>query len=142
MARRIDYSARGVGSVFPLDAELNLPPEHYAHRLRRPLIGEAIRCSFDSSLDQLKRDHLHLADQLPKRQAEELMVALSRDFEPFYAQALSPATKPSLGEQILVISANERASSRISCLFAFIGGPRTAPATKILKTSFCLVTKP
>jgi len=69
--KRIGYSARGLDSVFPLDAELNLPPQRYSHGLSKSLISEAIHRSFDSSLEQMSRD---LGGHLPKRQAEELVV--------------------------------------------------------------------
>ena len=101
--KRIGYSARGLDSVFPLDAELNLPPQRYSHGLRKSLISEAIHRSFDSSLEQMSRD---LGGHLPKRQAEELVVTLSRDFEAFYTRPLEPQSAQVDGERILVISAD------------------------------------
>ena len=35
IVRRRGYGARGLESVFPLDAELNLPPDKYSHGSRR-----------------------------------------------------------------------------------------------------------
>jgi hypothetical protein len=101
--RRIGYSGRGLDSVFPLDAALNLPPDRYSHGLRKSLIEEAIRNSFDDSLGQMKRN---LGGHLPKRQAEELVVALGRDFTNFYAQPLEPQASQAGSERILVITAD------------------------------------
>ena len=46
---RRGYGARGLDSVFPLDAELNLPPDKYSHGLREALVDEVIRGSFDEA---------------------------------------------------------------------------------------------
>ena len=44
---RRGYGGRGLDSVFPLDAELNLPPDKYSHGLREVLVEEVVRGSFD-----------------------------------------------------------------------------------------------
>ena len=38
---RVGYGAAGVASLHPLDAELNLPPEHYSLEVRRRVADEA-----------------------------------------------------------------------------------------------------
>lgn len=101
--KRIGYSARGLDSVFPLEAALNLPADRYSHGLRKTLVAEAIHRSFDSSLEQMRRE---LGGHLPKRQAEELVVAVSRDFEAFYDRPLEPQTVEPAGERVLVITAD------------------------------------
>ena len=44
---RRGYGRGGVKSAFPLDAELNLPPDQYSHRRREVLVEQVIRGSFD-----------------------------------------------------------------------------------------------
>lgn len=100
---RIGYSGPGLTSLYPLDAQLNLPSDRYSHGMRRQLIAEAITRSFDESLEQLARGS---SGHLPKRQAQELAVRLARDFEGFYALPLARPTVPEPGEWILVITAD------------------------------------
>ncbi len=50
---RRGYGARGLDSVFALDAELNLPPDKYSHGLREVLTEEVIRGSFDEAVEHL-----------------------------------------------------------------------------------------
>ncbi len=44
---RAGYGGRGLDSLHPLDAELNLPAERYSHGVRRRLAVEAARGSFE-----------------------------------------------------------------------------------------------
>jgi hypothetical protein len=52
---RRGYGARRLEGVFPLDAELNLPPDKYSHRLREALVEEVIQGSFDEAVAHLER---------------------------------------------------------------------------------------
>lgn len=101
---RMGYGGRGMDSVFPLDSALNLPPDKYSHGLRKALAEAVIEASFDhalSHLDQLGGGHLG------KRQAEEVVVRLSRDFEAFYGQAWNAAVEiDQTSQPLLVISAD------------------------------------
>ena len=103
IVRRIGYGGRGLESVYPLDAELNLPPDRYSHGIRRKLISEAINHSFDESLEQIKRE---TNGCLPKRQAQELTVKLAQDFDDYYARPLTVCPDTTDEERILVISAD------------------------------------
>jgi hypothetical protein len=102
VARR-GYGARGLESVFPLDAELNLPPDKPSHGLREVLIEEVVRGSFDESVAHLDRSG---GGRMAKRQAEELTVGLSQDFDAFYAQPLAPSQEAGDEYKLLVISAD------------------------------------
>ena len=82
---RRGYGARGLESVFLLDAELNLPPDKYSHGLREVLVEEVMRGSFDEALGHLERSG---GGRMAKRQAEEVAVHLSQDFDAFYHQPL------------------------------------------------------
>lgn len=45
--RRIGYGGRGLASLHPLDAALNLPPETYSHTLRQRVASAAASQSYD-----------------------------------------------------------------------------------------------
>ena len=101
MVRRRGYGARGLESVFPLDAELNLPPDKSSHGLREQVAEEVIRGSFDETVAHLKRAQ---GGRMAKRQAEEVAVPLSQDFDAFYDQPLAPARAAGDERKILVIT--------------------------------------
>jgi len=67
VVKRRGYGARDLESVFPLDAELNLPLDRYSHGLRKGLVEEVIRGSFDEAVAHLKRSG---GGQMAKRQSE------------------------------------------------------------------------
>ncbi len=100
---RRGYGGRGLESVFPLDAELNLPPDKYSHGLREVLVEEVIGGSFEAALDHLARAG---GGQMAKRQAEEVTVHLSQDFDAFYAQPLASGQAGGDEQKLLVISAD------------------------------------
>ena len=79
--RRQGYGARGVCSIFPLDAELNLPADNYSHGLHRRMSEEVSRHSFDDAVEQVDKT---TGGKVPKRQAQALAKEVSRDFEAFY----------------------------------------------------------
>ncbi len=99
---RRGYGAPGLESVFPLDAELNLPPDKYSHGLREALVDEVIRGSFDEAVAHLQRS---CGGQMAKRQSEEVAVYLSQDFDAFYGQSHADADDGE-SEGILVITAD------------------------------------
>lgn len=80
---RAGYGGRGLQSLHPLDAALNLPEERYSHGVRRHMALEAARGSFDDAvLSVAKRTGAHV----PKRQAEQLVVRAASDFDTFYLE--------------------------------------------------------
>ena len=100
---RRGYGGRALDSVFPLDAELNLPPDKYSHGLREMLVEEVVGGSFDEAVDHLVRAG---GGQIAKRQAEEVSVHLSQDFDAFYAQPFAPPQTSADKGKLLVISAD------------------------------------
>jgi hypothetical protein len=98
---RRGYGAPGLGSVFPLDAELNLPPDKYSHGLREVLTEQVIGGSFDEAVKQLARSG---GGRMAKRQAEEVAVHLSQDFDAFYHRPLVPLQEAADEHAILVIT--------------------------------------
>jgi hypothetical protein len=79
--KRFGYSQRGVESLFPLDAELNLPPDSYSLGLRRHAAKGSALHSFDETANDITEK---TSGKVPKRQVQELAVKLVQDFNAFY----------------------------------------------------------
>lgn len=84
--QRMGYSAEDEPSVFPLDAQLNLPGDRYSEGVRLRVVANAVHSAFDVSLKQLD---LNTAAHVPKRQALALVQDIAQDFEAFYLQRQS-----------------------------------------------------
>ncbi len=97
--KRLGYSQRSENSVFPLDAELNLHKDQYSFGLRKQLIRQVIKGSFDESVDCIKST---TGGHVPKRQALQLVEDIAQDFNAFYAQ--NRFEKPENTEDLLVMS--------------------------------------
>lgn len=97
---RAGYGGRGLASLHPLDAELNLPKERYSHGVRRHLALEATRGSFDEAVASVAR---HTGAHVPKRQAEELVVRAATDFDLFY-QLREPMEASTKQSEILALT--------------------------------------
>jgi hypothetical protein len=78
---RTGYSAHDAETLFPRDAELNLPPELYSHGVQRRAADEAIKTSFDQAVAALAST---TGAAVPKRQVEELAARAACDFDAFY----------------------------------------------------------
>lgn len=75
------YGARGVSSLMPLDAELNLPVESYSFELRRRVARMSSTMSFSEVVEELSS----MGIRMPKRQVEQVAVRSAVDFDAFYA---------------------------------------------------------
>jgi len=80
---RRGVSARDRDSLFPLDAELNLPVEEHSHGVRERVAVEASRGSFDAAVEAVTAT---TGAVVSKRQAEKLTAEAAQDFDAFYAQ--------------------------------------------------------
>lgn len=78
---RVGYSQRETTSLFPLDAELNLPSNKYSHGLMRRTAQESIRGSFDEAVCSIAET---TGGVVPKRQLQDLAIEVAQDFESFY----------------------------------------------------------
>lgn len=83
---RQGYGGRGIESLHPFDAELNLPPESYSHTLQRQIAYATAKESFDEVVITV---HNQTGVTVPKRQVEERARRASCDFELFYEQQRS-----------------------------------------------------
>ena len=73
----------GCSTLFPLDAELNLPTCSYSHGVERRLAALAGRMSFEAAVAEIATT---TGARLPKRQAEEIATRWSVDFDDYYAE--------------------------------------------------------
>lgn len=81
--KRLGYGGRDTWSLFPMDAELNLPLNKYSHGLRRRAAEESSKNSFDDAVLSIAST---TGSKIAKRQVEELVVDVAQDFENFYEQ--------------------------------------------------------
>jgi hypothetical protein len=99
---RAGYGAPGYRSLYPLDAELNLPSDSFSHGVRERVAREAAQSSFEGTVDTLTRT---TGARVGKRQAEKLAVEAARDFEEFYAtREEAAAQEQESSGQLLVLS--------------------------------------
>lgn len=80
-AHREAYSQRGVPSLHPVDADLNLPADKYSHEVQRRVALDAAEMSFEATMQSLERN---TAARVGKFQVEQLAYAAAGDFEAFY----------------------------------------------------------
>jgi len=96
---RLGYASPGHDSLHPLDAALNLPPERYSLEVRRRVAEAAASRSFEDALFDLARS---TGAEVPKRQAEQLVVRAAQDFDAFY-EARREEDGPPLPEGAVVV---------------------------------------
>ena len=77
---RMGWRDHRVTTYFPTDAGLNLPVEQYSFTVRRFMAEHATEQSFETSQRFLDQQGI----EVPKRQAEELVIRMAQDFECFY----------------------------------------------------------
>lgn len=70
-------------SIHPLDEQLQLPLRSYSYEVQRWLIKRAVQGPFHEAIDDLHED---TGVSIPKRSAQEILIDVSQDVDPFYAQ--------------------------------------------------------
>lgn len=93
------YSEAGHDSLFPLDGELNLGKDKYSHGLKERVVDEVIKGSFDEAVTAIQKT---TGGRVPKRQLEEVSVAISQDFEAFYDDTRTSGAEQT--DDLLVLS--------------------------------------
>lgn len=97
--QRAGYGARGLCSLFPLDAELNLPGDQYSDGVRRRAAIESAKNSFEEAKESIEQTTgAHIA----KRQIEQLLAKITKDFEAFYQSRRFERSEET--EELLVMS--------------------------------------
>ena len=84
--KRMGYSSRNVGSLFPKDGQLNLPNESYSFSLQKLLVYEVIKGSFGEAVETIER---LIGIIIPKKQAEKIVLKAAKDFYNFYDRSTS-----------------------------------------------------
>jgi len=79
--RRKSYGKPNQISLFPIDAELNLPGDQYSDGMRKRLSKEVIKSSFDNSIETISET---TGGDVPKRQSLKLVCNVAQDFEEYY----------------------------------------------------------
>jgi len=79
---RTGHAGRGLSTLYPVDASLNLPETRYSHEVDRQVAKAAARLSFDEALEMVGG---LTGAHVPKRQAEEAVHRAARDFDAFYS---------------------------------------------------------
>jgi len=100
---RAGYGQKGLDSLHPMDAELNLPPEKYSLELRRRVAQEAAKNSYDETVEMIDQT---TGAHIPKRQVEELVQRAARDFDAFYERRRSNPAESGKTGSILAITAD------------------------------------
>jgi Uncharacterised protein family (UPF0236) len=93
---RLEYSAPGQKSLYPLDAVLGLPARSYSYEIQRRLVKAVVKGPFDEAIEEVA-DATGVS--IPKRTAEQIVVEASVDFQSFYTQRtlqLNPKSGPFL----------------------------------------------
>ena len=99
---RTGYSGHDAETLFPRDAELNLPPTLYSHGVQRRVVDEVIKTSFDQAVAALSAT---TGAAVPKRQVEELARRASEDFDAFYEERSADSVREAARTgEILAIS--------------------------------------
>jgi len=78
--KRIGYSSRKAGSLFPKDGQLNLPKESYSFNVQKILVYEVIKGSFGEAVETIKRQ---IGITIPLKQAEKIVFETTKDFYNF-----------------------------------------------------------
>lgn len=102
---RLGYSDHGTDSIFPLDAQFNLPPKRYSQGLVERVAEEVASGSYDAAVEHID---LHTGGHIPKRQAEGMTQELTQDFDAFYRERerAAEAARPDKEEELLIISSD------------------------------------
>ena len=98
---RVGYARAGHESLHPLDAALNLPGERYSLEVRRRVAAAAASRSFDEALLDLSHS---TGAEVPKRQAEQLVVRAAEDFDAFYEARRAAEGEPPPEGSVVVLT--------------------------------------
>lgn len=100
--RRAGYGARGSSSLYPLDAELNLPDDRFSHGVREHVARGAAKNSFEETVECVERT---TGARLGKRQAEQLARKAAHHFNQFYKAREEAASEEQQNTgEIMVVS--------------------------------------
>jgi hypothetical protein len=100
---RTGHTRRGLSTLYPVDASLNLPKHRYSLEVERQLALNVARMSFEEALEMMAR---RTGAHVPKRQAEQAVQRAAQDFEVYYASTrLESDVAP---ENLLVLTFDQK----------------------------------
>lgn len=103
---RQGYSGRGLESLHPLDAELNLSEPSYSHQMHREIAETVAQVSYDELKATMQKQ---TGVTVPKRQLEECVQRAAQDFELFYQQQRTATPRETKASSpILVLSTDQK----------------------------------
>jgi len=103
---RQGYGGRGLESLHPLDAELNLSEPSYSHQLHREIADTAAQVSYDEMKATIQKQ---TGVTVPKRQLEECVARAALDFESFYQQrSIATPREVKATSPILVLTMDQK----------------------------------
>jgi len=100
---RTGHCGRGLSTLYPVDASLNLPQNRYSLEVERQVAKAAARMSFDASLEMLGS---LTGAHVPKRQAEKSVQRAARDFDVFYSGTKLDSGEPT--SELLVLTFDQK----------------------------------
>jgi hypothetical protein len=98
---RTAYSVKGEPQLFPLDGKLNLPVDSYTFGVRKRVVREASRNSFNETVAAIEET---TGANVSKRQARELVERAAVDFDGFYQERETSARNEQEAGSVLVIT--------------------------------------
>lgn len=75
-----------MASLFPRDAQLNLPARSSSHRLQKRVAAKAVKMSFEEVVNDIETE---TGVRMSKGQVEQIIYGAVQDFDAFYAQPCS-----------------------------------------------------
>jgi len=103
---RAGYLKPGTSTLYPMDAELNLPEELYSHGIRKRVAIEASKSSYQETVQTVAA---LTGETVGARQAEELVDRAAHDFDAFYEdRELAAAAEENETAEILVLSVDQK----------------------------------
>lgn len=99
--KRTSYCTKDLPQLFPLDGELNLAGDSYTFGVRKRVVREACRNSYDEAVATIREN---TGANVAKRQATELIGRAAVDFDGFYKQKEASAKEARETGPILVIT--------------------------------------
>lgn len=101
-AQRVAWQARHRATVIPLDRVLDLPRELYSYGVQRFVAEQAETMSFGRTGLALRA----MGIEVPRRQREQIVLRMAKDFDDFYATRPLPANDTLRPGALLVMSAD------------------------------------
>ena len=100
---RTGHSGRGLSTLYPVDASLNLPETKYSLEVDRQVAKATARLSFDEALEMVGS---LTGAHVPKRQAEEAVQRAASDFDAFYSGTELDSDRPT--SELLILTFDQK----------------------------------